>query len=521
VISPGSLIGAGDVSWPVLDGTALPGLSGEIVAAIEPHTEADPVGILVSLLVAVGAAIGVGPHVPVGGAVHHARIFTVLVGDSAKARKGQAWADAARVLRQMDPEWFQASLMGGFGSGEGLIHQLASDPDEPGRTGLVVDDEFARTLAAAARHGSTLSMVLRQAWDHGNLQALTLRPQHAHDAHLCVVAHITAPELARRLTATDVLNGFANRFLWVLVRRSKLLPSGGHLDDDTVADLGDELRRRVDAARFITTMRRSPAAEETWHALYEELTNDDPPGDLGAVLARAEAQTLRLSMLYALLDASPTIEERHVQAAAALWAYSRASSATLFNTGPDGLAKRLHSALGAAGQLGLTRAELHRAVGNHASRRELDRACAELVEHGIADECTVPTAGRPRRMLSLKKFSPANEAKEADEATRPATVPAGASFAASLSSPVSPRRGSPAAPSGTNGAVPRNSDEPTVSTQDEASEADRAFDLIHARVADIAAGRERPSESPKRIERRSLVNADPGSRRRRHELEGP
>ena len=41
------------------------------------------------------------------------------------------------------------------------------------------------------------------------------------------IGHITVEELRRNLTETETSNGFANRFLWCCVRRSKLLPEGG------------------------------------------------------------------------------------------------------------------------------------------------------------------------------------------------------------------------------------------------------------------------------------------------------
>lgn len=47
-------------SWPMLAEEALWGLPGDIVATIEPHTEADRVAVLSSLLVAFGNAIGRG-----------------------------------------------------------------------------------------------------------------------------------------------------------------------------------------------------------------------------------------------------------------------------------------------------------------------------------------------------------------------------------------------------------------------------------------------------------------------------
>ncbi len=72
-------------SWPVLKAEALHGLSGEIVRTIDPHTEADPVAVLVTVLTAFGNVVGDGPHFMVEATSHPCRLFTILVGQTAKA----------------------------------------------------------------------------------------------------------------------------------------------------------------------------------------------------------------------------------------------------------------------------------------------------------------------------------------------------------------------------------------------------------------------------------------------------
>jgi len=47
--------------WPVLDQAALHGLFGEIVKKIDPETEADPVAVLIHLLVFLGIQPGAPP----------------------------------------------------------------------------------------------------------------------------------------------------------------------------------------------------------------------------------------------------------------------------------------------------------------------------------------------------------------------------------------------------------------------------------------------------------------------------
>ena len=80
------------VGWPEPPAPdAYYGLVGDIVGAIAPHTEADPVAVLVQLLVAYGALIGRGAWFEVERTRHYPDEFAVLVGDSAVARKGTAY----------------------------------------------------------------------------------------------------------------------------------------------------------------------------------------------------------------------------------------------------------------------------------------------------------------------------------------------------------------------------------------------------------------------------------------------
>lgn len=62
------------IAEPVLDDQALYGLAGEIVRAIDPYTEADPVATLLNILVGVGNLIGDGPHAQVQHDHHPARL---------------------------------------------------------------------------------------------------------------------------------------------------------------------------------------------------------------------------------------------------------------------------------------------------------------------------------------------------------------------------------------------------------------------------------------------------------------
>jgi hypothetical protein len=323
-------------NWPEpLSDDALHGLPGRIVRKLDPHTEADPVAVLSQFLIAFGNAVGRTPYVTVEGDRHYVNLYAVLVGDTAKARKGTSWGRARSLVCTADPDW-EPRVMSGLSSGEGLIAQVAErETSEEGEESpdcrlLVVESEFVSALKVAGRDGNTLSAIIRAAWDTGTLRTLTRNsPLSATGAHVSIIGHITAEELRRYLDATETANGFANRFLWLCVRRSKSLPEGGSLLADALDHFGEEIREAITVARRCGRMERDTAARALWASVYEELSAGET-GLVGALLARSEAQVLRLSMLYALLDRSGLIREEHLRAALAVWHYAERSVRFLF-----------------------------------------------------------------------------------------------------------------------------------------------------------------------------------------------
>ena len=80
-------------AWSEMDKAAYYGLAGDFVKALEPHTEADPVGLLIQFLVAFGSIVGAKPYYLVENDKHRANLYAVLVGDSARGRKGTGAPD--------------------------------------------------------------------------------------------------------------------------------------------------------------------------------------------------------------------------------------------------------------------------------------------------------------------------------------------------------------------------------------------------------------------------------------------
>jgi hypothetical protein len=396
--------------WPAApDQAAYHGLAGQIVDRIAPHTEADPVAILAQLLVAFGAAVGRGAWFEVEATRHHPNQFVVLLGASAKARKGASWDRVWRLLERADPS-LAGRLTTGLASGEGLVWHVrdaaGQDPGIGDRRLLVIEPEFASVLKASNRDQSTLSPVLRSAWDGRPLALLTrTAPARATDAHISLIGHITQAELQHHARAVELANGFMNRFLLVACRRVRLLPDGGHPDPLHATALPDQLARHLTRARRAGHLRLDDDARQHWHDAYAHLS-EPQPGVTGALTARAEAHTLRLALIYALIDGHPTITAAHLHAALALWDYSaRSATWALDDASGDPLAERIHAAL-AAHPDGLTRTQLHDLLARNRPADRIEHALATLATTGRATARTIHTGGRPAQRWTATPTAP-------------------------------------------------------------------------------------------------------------------
>ena len=399
--------------WPdPLAEEALYGLPGEIVREIEPQTESDPAAILLQVLVSFGALVGRGPHVPIEGDEHHGNLFALIVGKTSKARKGTSWGRVKEIFSHVE-RW--PLVVDGLSTGEGLKYAVRdrvtkvekddkgiatekeTDPGVFDKRLLVMEPEFSQVLRQASRAGNTLSATVRAAWDSGNLRTLTKNsPVTATGAHIAIIGHITADELRAELTATDSANGFANRFLFMCAERSKALPEGGApLPQDKIQDFAARIASAAERARRIGTVTRTPAASAAWREVYERLS-EGSPGLFGAVTARAEAQCIRLALLYALMDEAIEIDVQHQLAALAVWERSAKSARFIFGDSlGDQVADTILGGLREAGPLGMTRTEISKLLGKHQPAERIGTALEMLQRRGLARHETRRTGGAP------------------------------------------------------------------------------------------------------------------------------
>jgi hypothetical protein len=391
------------IGWPAaIAEAALHGPAGEFVLRTEPHSEAHPAALLAQFLVAFGTACGRGAHYQVEADRHYPNEFCVLVGPSAKGRKGSSWGHVRRVLAETDPGFVDGCLASGLSSGEGLIAQVRdplddTDGDAPtDKRRLVLEQEFAQVLKVLSREGNTLSPIVRQAWDGETLQTMVRNnPLRANAAHVGIVGHITKDELLRYLTATELANGFFNRFLVLAVDRSKLLPFGSAIDNAQLAEIRDAVRLALRFAAMDRPLAFDDASRERWIDVYPELSASQP-GLAGAASARAEAHVVRLALIYALLDCSEQICLEHLEAGLAVWRYSADSARWIFG---DSLGDPTADEIWAAAKErpgGVTRTEVSDMFSRNKKRREIERALTVLEEAGRLRRETRPAdRGRP------------------------------------------------------------------------------------------------------------------------------
>jgi len=355
-------------AWPSLDPKVWYGLARDFVLLVAPHTDADPAALYFSFLAAFGVVVGPRLHFTVGATRHALNIFILLIGATARARKGTALAWVEALFKLAIPDWPKL-VLSGLVSGEGLIESIR-DPltqdrpikDDSGRVTeyqevtvdkgvsdkriLVVETEFARVLAACAREGNTLGPIIRDLFDGRLLRSLARKNNNlrATEPHGGILAHCTDDELRSIVRPEDIHGGTINRFLIVCARRTRKLAIPTRPSADEWTALANRVRTAIDWARqqSSTNSREEPAraaeltfdsdAEALWCASYDSLTGD-ASGKYGAATARSDALAWRLAAVFAATDRSLKIRRHHVRAALEAWAYCDASARILFPEG--------------------------------------------------------------------------------------------------------------------------------------------------------------------------------------------
>ncbi|MCO1582401.1 YfjI family protein [Crossiella sp. SN42] len=386
---------------------------GTLAAQLDPNTEADPVGVMASLLGVVGVHLGPGPHLQIGYERHRLLIWPMLIGATGVGKKGTAYNAAKALLTHADNEFVAMNVHSGLSSGEGLSAVFAVDSEDgsgkPGRKARLLPEgdcrlvayepEWASVMARMRREGNTLSAVLRAAWEGGNLSTLNVDARVARQSHVGILAHITPKEFRAKVTAADMAGGTYNRFLPIAVAQSKYLPNPAAADPALLVELGAGLARRLQQAAEFGPVGFTDAGALAWQGLYVEFGShhgDDSPVE--EFVSRAAPHCLRIAAIYAALEGTDQIGPTHLEAAAALVRYSIASARAVI--APDDTLRRLAAFITEAGPTGRTRTEITTQLFPNARRDGIDPSALldQLVTAGRIVQSKRPRPdGRPGR----------------------------------------------------------------------------------------------------------------------------
>jgi hypothetical protein len=393
------------------------GLFGEMLTAITPETEADPIAVLLGWLACFGNIVGRGAWFDAGSAgIHHPVLYVGVVGKSSGS-KGVGWIASRWPFREVEPAWTSTCIANGVGSGEGLIERIADEqtvlnsngevqviPGAKDKRCLLRLSELSCCFKVGRRENATLSEHLREAWDGMPIHVPNRKKNgtalSSTEYTVSVVGDITPGVLRRMMgNGTEAFDGWANRFLWCYVQSDMDLPSGGNIGvlKPYVERLADTLTFAKDAG----AMTRDEQAERLWESVYPSLKRS---GDSVPHTDRARPYVVRLSMLYALTDKTTTIRVEHLRAAIAAWDYCRESNRLLFGGGPnppdapkpaDPLYLRLLNAISKTP--GINRTGLREVAGHKTPEPEIKKALAYLASNGFAHcrACKPEGAGRP------------------------------------------------------------------------------------------------------------------------------
>jgi len=376
------------------------GLVG-LMAHLERLGDAPLSSLLLASMTTMSALAGPTPSLNWRGR-NRASIFGVLVGDANYGRKGQAMRLVETAFSQVDPV-LREITRSGIASPEKLIDLLVESKTTTIGSMLIRQMELSTVLTIAQREGNNMSSILREVWDgddvqtHSRMKGSTI----ARDYHVALLAGTNPKDLAAKLSGDDLVNGWANRFLWFWAEKDART-FADTADDTLEPSLAKWLMGCIDLARTLGgsaliapryTMELSPDAADHLRSVVAAL-DVRPRGWIDGLRQRMPAHVVRLAMVSALFDKRRIVTIDDVGLGEAITAYAVDSTRAVFGTRVDDpVAGLVLSVLAQAPDGWLNTSTLARAC--RVSGDRVNRALGMLVDGLLIAREVRPTAGRP------------------------------------------------------------------------------------------------------------------------------
>ena len=390
------------------------GLMKKLIDGIRKSTEADTNALILTFLTITGNILGRTCYVKVGALEFFPNLFLSIIGSTARGRKGTSLSNIREVIGKFFSQYFSDCVVSGLASGEGLIFQVRDevkgkeknkdgievevikDPGAVDKRCLNIEQEFQALLSAASRVGSTITAVLRNAWDGTILSTLSKNsPCKSTDHHVSLITHCTAEELESCFGYDNSVNGLGNRFLWGLSRRSRKLPIPPEIDWHFKNTFGAELSLAISNAKNISCFRLATEAEPHWIEITERFDDENlMRGLYGKMIGRGPVQILKMALIFAVLNNSKVVGIPEIEAAIEVWNYCEASAHYLFSgVQSNSTQRKIIRALENADN-GLTKSDILDIFGRHKSAADVDEEMDELKKEGLVRVTSESTGGR-------------------------------------------------------------------------------------------------------------------------------
>ena len=271
---------------------------------------------------------------------------------------------------------------------------------------LYVEEELGALFNKMLTQESVEKMITK-AWDSGVLETTTKKESmRCTRPHVSIIGHVTPDELLQRLDKRLIDNGFSNRWLYVLIKKTAVVvrPPAPH-----------QIRGAAEArAVILANLERaksqihgpvdlSPAATELFGETHAAMTDHRLDGAIGKQSARWAAQIYKLAVVYAAIEGMAVIGVDHIAAARAAWAYCH-RSATAFFAGMTGNqhADQLLQMWREIDFADLTLTDIDEMFSKHMSAQKRSRMLERLSRDGVIARRAVqnPNGGRPATVIS-------------------------------------------------------------------------------------------------------------------------
>lgn len=371
---------------PWLGDAAYVGVLGKAAKAFKGFSEADPAGILFSLLALASGAIGSGPHV-FAMADHPLVTQVCLIGDKGYGAKGTATDHAAdlfeRALKTLDPhfmskhvgnwaprsspdfvkrigdmcvnaEWFKDDM---------TLEQVKAADLEPlkclkPRFNMVWRVQEWAGILHIVKMDPDLDVFLRISWQGNDLEAMMGKGWlRLISPIIAIIGNTTPTEFLRTIGGGSIDGGSLTRMLIAFVHQVATIRKTERIPDEVWDKFTIGIREGVRFGRTAGEVTWTPEADRLWSTPGTGLQDRLMRRVLGNQLLneffsnRPRVHVPRVAALIALMDKRTKIIESDVKAAYEVLDYAMSSVLFIFETHGERFSKRFAPGMVASASL--------------------------------------------------------------------------------------------------------------------------------------------------------------------------